>query len=45
MGAQPWKPRLHPENGAVLAEEVALLREEFLPGWRPVDPMSRPWSS
>ncbi|KMS74417.1 hypothetical protein ACM01_14090 [Streptomyces viridochromogenes] len=32
--ARPWPLRLRTENVVVLAEEVALLREEFLPGWR-----------
>ncbi|WP_326759099.1 hypothetical protein OHB35_15075 [Streptomyces phaeochromogenes] len=32
--AEPWKPRLHTENVAVLAEEVTKLRDEFVPGWR-----------
>ncbi|MGW0731867.1 hypothetical protein [Streptomyces sp. NPDC002851] len=29
-----WKPRLRTENVAVLAEEVAMLRDVFVPGWR-----------
>ncbi|MGN9760028.1 hypothetical protein [Streptomyces sp. SD31] len=32
--ARPWTLRLRTENVVVLDEEVALLREEFLPGWR-----------
>ncbi len=32
--AKPWTLRLHTENVAVLAEEITLLREEFLPQWR-----------
>lgn len=28
---EPWKPRLHTENVAVLAQEVNMLRDEFLP--------------
>lgn len=32
--AKPWPLLLHTENVVVLAEEVALLQEEFLPGWR-----------
>lgn len=31
--ARPWPLRLRTENVVVLAAEVALLREEFLPGW------------
>lgn len=32
--ARPWAVRLHTENATVLAEEVATLVKEFLPGWR-----------
>ncbi|AZP17841.1 hypothetical protein EJC51_18080 [Streptomyces aquilus] len=32
--AKPWTLHLHTENVAVLAEEITLLREDFLPRWR-----------
>ncbi|HEY8984260.1 MAG TPA: hypothetical protein VIU15_32370 [Streptomyces sp.] len=32
--ARPWTRSLHTENVVVLAAEVRLLREEFLPRWR-----------
>ena len=32
-GPESWKPRLHTENVAVLAQEVRMLRDEFLPEW------------
>ncbi|WP_411150173.1 hypothetical protein [Streptomyces sp. A30] len=30
---EPWTPRLHTENVAVLADEVTMMRDEFLPEW------------
>lgn len=33
QGPEPWKPRLHTENVCVLAQEVEMLRDEFLPEW------------
>ncbi|MDO0936550.1 hypothetical protein QQY66_34385 [Streptomyces sp. DG2A-72] len=31
---EPWKPRLHTENVAVLAQEVGMVQDELLPKWR-----------
>ncbi|MET7686115.1 hypothetical protein [Streptomyces sp. NPDC005423] len=33
--AKPWPRHLHTENVIVLAEQVALLQDEFTPRWRP----------
>ncbi|MFD4561243.1 hypothetical protein ACFWP5_44190 [Streptomyces sp. NPDC058469] len=38
----PWTPRLRTENVAVLADEVTMLREEFLPEWRERLPAGSP---
>ncbi|MFE9597151.1 hypothetical protein [Streptomyces hokutonensis] len=41
-GTEPWTPRLHTEDVAVLADEVTVLREEFLPEWRERLPVGSP---
>lgn len=34
MSAKPWTLRLRTENVVVLAEEITVVREDFLPQWR-----------
>ena len=41
-GPEPWKPRLHTENVAVLAQEAVMLREDFLPEWEARLPAGSP---
>jgi hypothetical protein len=41
-GAGRWAMRLHTENVLVLAEQVVLLQEEFLPAWRSRVPSGSP---